>query len=1431
VKYSRWSMCAIVLLLHFCHAAWDDPFYDYRGQNSFRESQPNAPREIFDPFTGNFSLIYTDVYLPGNGGLDLRITRVYNSNIRRHKYDAWHLIDDSWVGLGWLMHMGRLVYPEDMDYRYLEMPDGSKHKFYSDINTPNQWISREYWILRQDGSDWEVSFPNGQRWWFNGSICGYYEEEGGAIPYYPTKTISEPIIDSPTGHRIIIYYQVINNQAMIYKIEDSCDREINFYYESSGTMNLQSICANGKWIYYYYDDIGNGYSLLRRVRYPGCPTDKGDYYYTYTGNPPGLEHELQLVQDNYGSETEYSFTTRTILSRQYRVLSQRQEYHDNLGDMNWYMTYGTTTYNWDSTAIVDPYNTTTSFVYYGYHNPPTSGNNWKLGLMMRKRIIDAGVNLLIGTTHEHSPAISNDDYSGPTTDDLQVYVPRAVTREYTIDNRTYTTNYSNFDAYSHPKTISETGDISRTITRTYWPCPMDYYIVDRLASENIQYGTANHLTTYAYRDDGKMTTKNVSGVVTTYTYHCNPPLFERSDNLGNLKRITDGASRWVEYDDYEYSVAKTINKGNVYSINRSVNWEGTIASETNGRGYTTSYGYDGQNRLIQITPPGGDPTIIQYNLYYGKDKTVSRGPSWTKYFYDRWARVDSTANSVGVKIDYQYDAFDRKTYESYPYTTSNIGRSFEYDGLDRTKRITNPDGSYSEYTYYQSKVTYRNGLGKYTEFQYHAFGNPFADKLLASVKDALNQTTSYEYNAVSYLTSLSADGDYTRCYHYNSKYFMDYEISPERGQINYGYDNAGNLIQRTDANGNTTDYSYDNVTRLTNIDYPGTSYDVNYYYDSADNCTRMITPTTTCSLFYDPLNQITKKKLLIDTYAYTDSFTYDSRGNITRITYPGDWNVDFTYDSENRLLTVPNYINGNITYHPSGKEASFTTTNGRTTTCTYNNRYWTSNITVNGNVMNESYQYDPVGNLTTLTDNLNGANSQSYTYDDVGRLKTFNGPWGNGTYNYATGYAIGRRYQEVIGANTTTYHYLSTTHRLASTTGADPFAFAYDNNGNLTEIRGKLLLTYDYENRTVSINNLELRTTDFVYNAKGERVKKTLGEIHAKGDQQPMKLEEAYYYLTGLQGEVLCEIERFGQTKTFYVYLNGKKLCKVRGTNKYFYHNDYLGSAKAMTDNSGTQVYSWLGYPFGRQYSITGPSYTNYRFVGKELDKSTGLYYFGARYYMPEIGRFVTPDPVGKFEKKDPKTINLYTYCTDNPTRYVDPSGKWRTYTQKEMTFITRQSTWGAMVETGVSFIPGMSLGICATRLSQKDITLGTMDWVSAGLDVVPAVGKLLGISGKFANTAFKVIETAGQVATAYQGLSEIERSIVDKEIFKRLEEAGLEVYRTNSNEEWLVLGKTEGEIVVKTKLLRDITTQVMKERAERLESLPHPAREDYNVE
>jgi RHS repeat-associated protein len=65
-----------------------------------------------------------------------------------------------------------------------------------------------------------------------------------------------------------------------------------------------------------------------------------------------------------------------------------------------------------------------------------------------------------------------------------------------------------------------------------------------------------------------------------------------------------------------------------------------------------------------------------------------------------------------------------------------------------------------------------------------------------------------------------------------------------------------------------------------------------------------------------------------------------------------------------------------------------------------------------------------------------------------------------------------------------------------------------------------------------------------------------------------------------------------------------------------------------------------------------------FAYTGKELDAESGLYYFGARYYCPEIGRFITEDPVkGTIEL--PQRLNPYPLCVNNPVMYVDPDGEF----------------------------------------------------------------------------------------------------------------------------------------------------------------------------
>jgi len=120
--------------------------------------------------------------------------------------------------------------------------------------------------------------------------------------------------------------------------------------------------------------------------------------------------------------------------------------------------------------------------------------------------------------------------------------------------------------------------------------------------------------------------------------------------------------------------------------------------------------------------------------------------------------------------------------------------------------------------------------------------------------------------------------------------------------------------------------------------------------------------------------------------------------------------------------------------------------------------------------------------------------------------------------------------------------------------------------------------------------------------------------------------------------------------------LNGKHLAKVvqqdlDSAEAYFCHTDMLGSIRAITDSSGEVAASSEYEPFGLVATSTGPLASGaHRFTGKPEDGAIGLYYFGARYYDPEVGRFTSRDSAKQ-------GLNWYTYCQGNPLMLIDPDG------------------------------------------------------------------------------------------------------------------------------------------------------------------------------
>lgn len=117
------------------------------------------------------------------------------------------------------------------------------------------------------------------------------------------------------------------------------------------------------------------------------------------------------------------------------------------------------------------------------------------------------------------------------------------------------------------------------------------------------------------------------------------------------------------------------------------------------------------------------------------------------------------------------------------------------------------------------------------------------------------------------------------------------------------------------------------------------------------------------------------------------------------------------------------------------------------------------------------------------------------------------------------------------------------------------------------------------------------------------------------------------------------------------------EIVEINPNLAYFYQ-DILGNTMVETDDGGNLLLTASYQPFGDTYSFNteGSFKETHLFTGKEFDKA-GLYNFGARYYDPAIGRFLSIDPAGG-KPGDPQTWNRYAYCLNNPYKYVDPDGR-----------------------------------------------------------------------------------------------------------------------------------------------------------------------------
>lgn len=1216
-------LCLSVIQLGYADDHIRD-FYQEPGLNPFKDDAGDKGFESIDPFSGNLKLSFTDISLPGNGGMDMNVTRVYN-NPQFMPVGK----ETSPIGYGWTMHQGRVVFTVEgntdsnlrsidicrqidgspdlindnviMNNPSFELPDGSRMLFYRDRARNNlQYISKENWRLQctADGLGYLVTAPNGTRYLANqysenvgGNINSWYvtyivDVHGNSInieytPLYQTSDITNRYanfaigrMSAPDGREIIFNYVDAGNfdsfTARLQSIEVaqaatgpfSVPRTWTYTHEPLGIqgsvspydLNLLTAVTRpdgSTWSFDYWlaanhngADSFQFAGLLRQVTYPYANGGSICYQYNFVNQIDGLVQltgNMSLARKTLGGPCP-NFNTDLVA-----------------GGISWDYTYDRYIGNeLDRTNISLPNGGRIEYDYIGFASiyPNIDGNIWKIGLQAEKRVYDGlvGSGLIEVTQSDWIGRDISDEYIDLNTGvyvgrDPNIFAPQLaeqriirINQAYTTTSNTYTTTYNNYDQFGNPRLITETGEnrinqlSTRTTTNTYQNNTAQWIIGLNDSSTLQNIGT----TTRVYDPlNGNLDSETAYGITTNYTYHPHGGVFETTDARNNTTSLYN----------YKLGIPQNELRPEGINISRVVSDYGTIDSEINGRGYTTSYSYDALNRVTGITLPRAAslPVTIDWNYFPINSRVVTRGNYKNTKNMDGYGRTiedihtDLTTNET-ITVTYRYDEFDRKTFQSYPNSTS--GTIYDYDQLNRIKRIIHSDNTDILYTYFpENRVDIRDENGKTTSYYYRAFGDP-SQSSLVQIDSPENITTIIDRNEADQPLRIwqgQTNGPgLERIFVYNPNRLLETETNPETGTTIYGYDEVGNMTSKQVGSSPITIYGYDNLNRMRLIDYPVGTPDATLGYDGNNNVAFVNNSNSRRIYQYDQNDNLTYEDIYINnrTTPYRTNYRYNDLDSLESIQYPSLREIQYAPDVFGRATQAQPYVNS-VLYYPSGQLDQIAYNNGVVTDFALDSRLRVSNITTQGLIPigNLTYTYDNTNNVRTITNAIEPQYSRTFTYDDVNRLATATGIWGNAVFTYSE---VGNIDTKTIGTSATTYDYDPITNQLIrkNVNGSVSNEFGYDVYGNIsTDLNIKTMQFNDANNMIrAELLNTSAQDPNYLYAYDGNNMR----VIRSNNAEQT-----EYLYSSG--GDMLAEFSLTPANNLEHFYLGKKRIATMKG--------------------------------------------------------------------------------------------------------------------------------------------------------------------------------------------------------------------------------------------------------------------------------------------